>query len=312
MISNSTSHIPSGSSIPSSKTNHSGSDHNGSGTVRASDGKEIPVTVSFGTNKHPTSPETNVSGTSASPLHLAKSVCRAETFTSKTFNKLDETQQTKLIQGEAVMEQKSTRASDLTHGEAFMKTRPTKMLGGAYELLPTFHAYKLVNADTAENFFQEFSSPPLLGNKFPIFCDSNKNTSISDDGKNTTLQSTFKLTPDPASLISQSGFLKDDTIKIAGEVKEDAGCKTVSYVQDEQYAPGTKVESTYLRKVEASLTIEPHKNDQALVHFKLFFDPRAKAALDVINTMDGSKFSQTENAIKGIFDQILGVSKSDN
>jgi len=68
------------------------------------------------------------------------------------------------------------------------------------------------------------------------------------------------------------------------------------------------VESTYLRKVEASLTMELNENNQALVHFKLFFDPRGKAALDVINTMDGSKFSQTENAIKkDIFKNILKV-----
>jgi hypothetical protein len=211
------------------------------------------------------------------------------------------------------MEQKSTQVSDLTYGKDFIKTRPTKMLGGEYELLPTFHAYKLVNADTAEKIFQEFSFPPSLGNrlgnKFPISCDNSKNTSISDDRTKITLQSIFKLTPDPASLISQSGFLKDDTIKIAGtvEVNEQEGFQTVSYVQDEQYAPGTKVESTYLRKVEASLTMELHKNNQALVHFKLFFDPRGKAALDVINTMDGSKFSQTENAIQDIFNTILEV-----
>jgi hypothetical protein len=121
------------------------------------------------------------------------------------------------------------------------------------------------------------------------------------------LKSTLNLTPDPASLISQSGFLKDDTIQIIGEVKEDARCKTVSYVQDEQYTPGTKVKSTYLRKVEASLTIEPHDHNRTLVHFKLFFDPRGKGALDVINTMDGSKFSKTENAIKDIFNTILEV-----
>jgi len=136
-----------------------GSAYTNSGTVTASNGKIIPVDASFSTNKHPTSPETNVSDTSANPLLVAEadSICRAKTFTSKTFNNLNTTQQQTLIQGEAVMEQEKTKVSDLTHGEAFMKARPTKMLGGAYELLPTFHAYKLVNADTAEKIFQEFS-----------------------------------------------------------------------------------------------------------------------------------------------------------
>jgi len=55
---------------------------------------------------------------------------------------------------------------------------------------------------------------------------------MSYDGKNRTLQAPFKLTPDPASLISQSGFLKDDTIKIVSkvEVNEQEGFQTVSYV----------------------------------------------------------------------------------
>lgn len=290
---------PSQSSIASSSTNDTGS-----GRVRASNGETISINVSFGTNTHPTSPETNVSDILASHPPSTESVCQTDAFTSRTFNKLDETKQKKLIALETVMEQQSTHASDLTHGESFIKTRPRKILGGAYELLPTFHAYQLVESEEAQEVFEQFSRPQTLPKWFPVSLQANE--TIDNHQKNITSKSTFNITLDPESLISKTGFLKNDTIKIVSEVKEDAECKTASYLQDEEYSLGTKVASKYLRKVEASLTIEPYDNETTLVHFKLFFDPRGKAALDMINVMDAPKFSKTQNEVQEIFYDILG------